>query len=81
MAPSPRRKTSDVSQPTSGNTNSGVRTRRSATSRGDLPDADLDADLDAEPEELMCPITHAMFRDPVMAVSYTHLTLPTKRIV
>ena len=27
-----------------------------------------DADLDAEPEVLMCPITRTMFRDPVMAV-------------
>ena len=72
MAPSKRRKTSDVSQPTSGNTNSGVRTRRSATSRGDLPDADLDADLDAEPEELLCPITRTMFRDPVFVVDSGH---------
>ena len=72
MAPSKRRKTSDVSQPTSGNTNSGVRTRRSATSRGDLPDADLDADLDAEPEELLCPITRTVFRDPVMVVDAGH---------
>jgi len=31
-----------------------------------------DADLDAEPEELMCPITHAMFRDPVMVVESGH---------
>ena len=72
MAPSKRRKTSDVSQPTSGNTNSGVRTRRSATSRGDLPDADLDADLDAEPEELLCPITRTMLRDPVFVVDSGH---------
>ena len=64
MAPSKRRKTSAVSQPASGNASSGVRTRRSASARGDLPDAP-DADLDAEPEELMCPITRTMFRDPV----------------
>ena len=61
MAPSKRRKTSDVS----GNASAGVQTRRSASARGDLPDAP-DADLDAEPEELMCPITRTMFRDPVM---------------
>ena len=72
MAPSKRRKTSGASQPASGNTNSGVRTRRSATARGDLPDADLDADLDAEPEELLCPITRTMFRDPVVVVDSGH---------
>jgi leucine-rich repeat protein SHOC2 len=31
-----------------------------------------DADLDAEPEELMCPITRAVFRDPVMVVDSGH---------
>ena len=64
MAPSQRRETSDVSQPASGNASSGVRTRCSASARDDLPDTP-DADLDAEPEELMCPITRTMFRDPV----------------
>jgi leucine-rich repeat protein SHOC2 len=49
-----------------------VRTRRSTSARGDLPDADLDADLDAEPEELMCPITRTMFRDPVVVVDSGH---------
>jgi len=72
MAPSKRRKTSAVSQPASGNASSGVRTRRSTSARGDLPDADLDADLDAEPEELMCPITRTMFRDPVVVVDSGH---------
>ena len=71
MAPSKRRKTSAVSQPASGNASSGVRTRRSASARGDLPDAP-DADLDAEPEVLMCPITRAVFRDPVMVVDSGH---------
>ena len=71
MAPSKRRKTSAVSEPASGNTSSGVRTRRSASARGDLPDAP-DADLDAEPEVLMCPITRAVFRDPVMVVDSGH---------
>ena len=31
-----------------------------------------DADLDAEPVELMCPITRTMFRDPVMVVESGH---------
>jgi leucine-rich repeat protein SHOC2 len=48
-----------------------VRTRRSAGARGDLHDAP-DADLDAEPELLMCPITRAVFRDPVMVVDSGH---------
>jgi len=67
MAPSKRRKTSDVS----GNASAGVQTRRSASARGDLPDAP-NADLDAEPEVLMCPITRAMFRDPVIVVVSGH---------
>ena len=37
----------------------------------DAPDADL-ADLDAEPEVLLCPITRVMFRDPVMVVDSGH---------
>ena len=45
MAPSKRRKTSAVSQPASGNTSADERTRRSASARGDPPDAP-DADLD-----------------------------------
>ena len=48
-----------------------MRTRRSASAPGDLPDAP-DADLDAEPEELMCPITRTMFRDPVFVVDSGH---------
>ena len=71
MAPSQRRETSDVSQSASENTSSGVRTRRSASALGDLPDAP-DADLDAEPEELICPITRTMFRDPVFVVVSGH---------
>ena len=71
MAPSKRRKTSAAPEPTSGNATQGVRTRRSASARGDLPDAP-DADLDAEPEELLCPITRTMFRDPVMVVDSGH---------
>jgi len=71
MAPSKRRKTPAVSQPASENASSGVQTRRSTSARGDLPDAP-DADLDAEPEELMCPITRTMFRDPVMLFDSGH---------
>ena len=69
--PSKRRKTSAVSQPASGNASSGVRTRRPAGARDDVPDAP-DADLDDEPEVLMCPITRAVFRDPVMVVDSGH---------
>jgi leucine-rich repeat protein SHOC2 len=71
MAPSKRRKTSAASQPGAENASAGVQTRRSASARGDLPDA-LNADLDAEPEELMCPITRTMFRDPVVVVDSGH---------
>ena len=45
MAPSKRRKTTAVLEPACGNATSGVRTKRSASARGDLPDAP-DADLD-----------------------------------
>ena len=31
-----------------------------------------DADLDAEPDVLVCPITRTMFRDPVMVVDSGH---------
>ena len=48
-----------------------VRTLRIGRSRRDLPDTP-DADLDAEPEELICPITRNMFRDPVMVVGSGH---------
>ena len=71
MAPSKRRKTSAALGPTSGNATQGVRTRRSASARGDLPDAP-DADLDAEPEVLMCPITRTVFRDPVVLFDSGH---------
>ena len=71
MAPSKRRKTSAASEPVSENTTQGVRTRRSAGARGDLPDAP-DADLDAEPEELLCPITRTVFRDPVFVLESGH---------
>ena len=65
MAPSKRRKMSTSSQ--MGNVQ---RTVRTASAQGNL--SAPDADLDAEPEELMCPITHAMFRDPVMVVESGH---------
>ena len=65
MAPSKRRKMSTSSQ--MGHVQ---RTVRTVSVQGDL--SAPDADLDAEPEELMCPITHAMFRDPVMVVESGH---------
>ena len=71
MAPSKRRKTSAAPEPTSGNATQGVRTRRSAGERGDLPDAP-DANLDAEPEVLLCPITRTVFRDPVVLFDSGH---------
>ena len=71
MAPSKRRKTSAAPEPTSGNATQGVRTRHSASARGDVPDAP-DADLDAEPEVLMCPITRTVFRDPVVLFDSGH---------
>ena len=43
--------------------------RRDAHTR-DMPASD--ADLDAEPEVLMCPITRTMFRDPVFVVVSGH---------
>ncbi len=71
MAPSERRKTSAAPEPVSGNATQGVRTRRFAGERDDLPDA-RDADLDAEPEVLLCPITRTMFRDPVFVPESGH---------
>jgi leucine-rich repeat protein SHOC2 len=47
-----------------------VQTLRTASAQGNL--SGPDADLDAEPEELMCPITRTMFRDPVMVVESGH---------
>ena len=71
MAPSKRRKTPAVLELASGNASSSVRNRRSASARGDLPDAP-DADLDAEPEVLLCPITRTVFRDPVFVFESGH---------
>ena len=71
MAPSKRRKRSAATEPTSADASSGVQTRRSASVPCDLPDA-RDADLDAEPEELLCPITRSMFRDPVVLFDSGH---------
>ena len=65
MSPSKRRKVSTSSQ--MGHVQRSLRT---ASAQGNL--SAPDADLDAEPEELMCPITHAMFRDPVMVVESGH---------
>ena len=71
MAPSKRRKTSAASQPASGNASAGVQTLRSASARGDPPDAP-NPNPEPEPEMLMCPITRAVFRDPVIAVDSGH---------
>ena len=71
MAPFERRKTSAAPEPVSGNATQGVRTRRFAGERDDLPDARV-ADLDAEPEVLLCPITRTMFRDPVFVPESGH---------
>ena len=71
MAPSKRRRASVVSRPASADASSGVQTRRSASVQCDLPDAP-DADLDDEPEELLCPITRTVFRDPVMVFDSGH---------
>ena len=71
MAPSKRRKTSAASQPASGNASAGVQTLRSASARGDPLDAP-NPNPEPEPELLMCPITRAVFRDPVIAVDSGH---------
>ena len=71
MAPSKRRRASVVSRPASADASSGVQTRRSASVPCDLPDAP-DADLADEPEELLCPITRSMFRDPVVLFDSGH---------
>ena len=47
-----------------------MRTLRTASAQGNL--SGPDADLDAEPEELVCPITRTVFRDPVMVVESGH---------
>ena len=73
MAPSKQRKTSAASQPASGNASAGVQTLRSASARGDPPDApNPNPEPEPEPEMLMCPITRAVFRDPVIAVDSGH---------
>ena len=71
MAPSKRRKTPAV-------LNWHLETRAPvcetgvpSSAPGDLPDAP-DADLDAEPEVLLCPITRTMFRDPVFVFESGH---------
>ena len=65
MAPSKRRKMSTSSQ--MGHVQ---RTVRTVSVRCNL--SAPDADLDAEPVELMCPITRTMFRDPVMVFESGH---------
>ena len=70
MAPSQRRETSAASHPASGITSADERTPV-PRAHGDLPDAP-DADLDDEPEVLLCPITRTMFQDPVMVFDSGH---------
>ena len=68
-APSKRRTISTSSQ--MGNVQRTLRTV-SITVRVQCDLSGPDADLDAEPEELLCPITRTMFRDPVMVVESGH---------
>jgi leucine-rich repeat protein SHOC2 len=63
MAPSKRRKTSDVSQTASGNTSSGVQTQRSASARDDLPDAPTQISTPS-PSCSCAPSREPVFRDP-----------------
>ena len=46
--------------------------RNPQPARADRDLAAADSDLDVEPEELLCPITRTMFRDPVMVVESGH---------
>ena len=66
MAPAKRRKTSTSSPPAPGNASSDVRNPQPARAQRDL--SSPDADLDLDPEVLLCPITRVMFRDPVIVV-------------
>ena len=70
MAPTKRRKTSTSSPPAPGNATSDAHTPQPARAQRDL--SSPDADLDDEPEVLLCPITRVMFRDPVMVVDSGH---------
>ena len=47
-----------------------LRTLRTASVQCDL--SGPDADLDAEPDVLVCPITRTVFRDPVIVVVSGH---------
>ena len=46
--------------------------RNPQPARADRDLAAADSDLDVEPEELLCPITRIMLRDPVMVVESGH---------
>ena len=70
MAPAKRQKTSTSSPLSSGNATSDARDPQPARADRDL--SSPDADLDVEPEVLMCPITRTMFRDPVVVVDSGH---------
>ena len=70
MTPAKRRKTSTSSPPAPGNATSDVRPLQPARAQRDH--SSPDADLDVEPDVLLCPITRVMFRDPVMVVESGH---------
>ena len=70
MAPAKRHRTSTSSTPAPGNATSDVRPLQPAHAQRDL--SYPDADLDVEPDVLLCPITRVMFRDPVMVVESGH---------
>ena len=66
MAPSKRRRMSTSSPLAPGYETSEGRTPQPADAHRDFS-ASV-ADLDVEPDVLLCPITRVMFRDPVMVV-------------
>ena len=70
MAPAKRHRTSTSSTPAPRNATSDVRPLQPAHAQRDL--SSPDADLDVEPDVLLCPITRVMFRDPVMVVESGH---------
>ena len=69
-APAKWRKTSTSSPLTPGYATSDMRNPQPARADRDL--AAAESELDAEPEELLCPITRIMLRDPVMVVESGH---------
>ena len=70
MAPAKRQKTSTSSPTASGYATADARDPQPA--HADRDSSAPDADLVAEPEEPLCPITRIMFRDPVVVVESGH---------